>query len=79
MVEDLENVLDILLRPDNFQLKKIQPDSNVKTKETLDDNTIQTRSSSWSGQFGTGSSFLGFKIKMFVECFRIFQLNHFGE
>ena len=37
MVEDLENVLDILSRPDNFQLKKIQPDLNVKTKETLDD------------------------------------------
>ena len=37
MVEDLENVLDILLRPDNFQLKKIEPDLNVKTMETLED------------------------------------------
>ena len=37
MVEDLENVLDILLRPDNFQLKKIEPDLTVKPIETLDD------------------------------------------
>ena len=37
MVEDLENVLDILLQPDNFQLKKIQHDLNVKTREILDD------------------------------------------
>ena len=37
MVEDLENVLDILLRPDNFQLKKIEPDLNVKTMEALED------------------------------------------
>ena len=37
MVEDLENVLDILLRADNFQLKKIEPDLTVKPTETLDD------------------------------------------
>ena len=43
MVEDLENVLDILLRPDNFQLKKIEPDLNVKTMETLEEKKELSR------------------------------------